>query len=311
MLVESGRIVSVETESDYEFSDQEGRLDLEVVWGYLSTEAYWGRSRSRDDFEAQIASAWRLGGVYLGDRTVGFARAISDGVAFAYLADVFILAEHRGQGLGRGLVRLMIDDSPGAGFRWLLHTDDAHGLYADFGFAAAGSTLLERAGSARREQDVVVTTCELQSVVADPADPESLRLVRAMEDEMEQLYEARKGSIHDIGASPSEMRAPDGAFIVLRADGKPVAGGGLKRWDESTCEIKRMYVEPGMRGKGVSRALLEAIENQARELGYERAYLDTGDRQPAAERLYASSGYLEIPDYNGNTLARHWYEKAL
>jgi GNAT superfamily N-acetyltransferase len=141
----------VKPDTDYEFSDQRGRLDLDVVWGYLSTDAYWGRWRSRGDFDAQVASAWRLGGVYLGDQTIGFARAISDGVSFAYLADLFILAEHRGQGLGRGLVRLMIDDGPGAGFRWLLHTDDAHALYADFGFVAPDSTLLERAGSPANE----------------------------------------------------------------------------------------------------------------------------------------------------------------
>ena len=75
---------------------------------------------------------------------VGFARATSDGVALAYLADVFIVPEHRGQGLGRAVVSAMIENGPGADFRWLLHTADAHGLYADFGFAPPDSTLLER-----------------------------------------------------------------------------------------------------------------------------------------------------------------------
>lgn len=156
-----------------------------------------------------------------------------------------------------------------------------------------------------------MSTHELQKSVTDPAGDEALRLVRAMEEEIESLYADREGSIHEIGASPAEMSAPNGAFVVIRADGIAVAGGGLKRWDEVSCEIKRMYVEPEMRGKGVSRVLLEAIEEQARELGYSRALLDTGDHQPAAERLYASAGYVEIPDYNGNRVARHWYEKAL
>ena len=77
-------------------------------------------------------------------RQVGFARAVSDGVAFAYLADVFIAPEARGAGLGKELVATMIDRGPGAGFRWTLHTADAHGLYRKFGFAEPDHTYLER-----------------------------------------------------------------------------------------------------------------------------------------------------------------------
>src|ERR1700733_8915693 len=89
----------------YELDDDPGRIDRDAVWQFLSTEAYWGRTRSRADFEAQLASAWRVVGAYetATGRQVGFARAISDGVAFAYLSDVFILAGARGGGLGRGL----------------------------------------------------------------------------------------------------------------------------------------------------------------------------------------------------------------
>lgn len=78
---------------------------------------------------------------------VGFARAVSDGVALAYLADVFVLPGHRGRGLGRRLVTVMIDEGPGGHYRWLLHTVDAHRLYAGFGFAAPDDTLLERPGA--------------------------------------------------------------------------------------------------------------------------------------------------------------------
>ena len=72
---------------------------------------------------------------------VGFARAISDGVGYAYLADVFIDKDHRGQGLGVELVDTMIDRGPGATFRWTLHTSDAHGLYERFGFTPTGPDL--------------------------------------------------------------------------------------------------------------------------------------------------------------------------
>ena len=131
---------------EYELDDAPGRVDPDAVWDFLSTQAYWGRYRTRTDFEAQLASAWRVVGVYemSTGRQVGFARAVSDGVAFAYLADVFIAPEARGAGLGKELVATMIDRGPGAGFRWTLHTADAHGLYRKFGFAEPDHTYLER-----------------------------------------------------------------------------------------------------------------------------------------------------------------------
>jgi ribosomal protein S18 acetylase RimI-like enzyme len=75
---------------------------------------------------------------------VGFARAVTDGVAFVYLADVYVLAEHRGQGLGVELVREMVENGPYAQLTWLLHTRDAHELYRRFGFADPGERAMER-----------------------------------------------------------------------------------------------------------------------------------------------------------------------
>ena len=131
--------------ASYDVDTDPERVDLDTVWEFLATEAYWGRWRSRDDVESQVRSAWRVVGVYEPNGVmVGFARAVSDGVALAYLADLFVVPDHRGRGLGRRLVSAMIDDGPGAGYRWLLHTADAHQLYAGFGFAPPDHTLLER-----------------------------------------------------------------------------------------------------------------------------------------------------------------------
>ncbi|HEY8475157.1 MAG TPA: GNAT family N-acetyltransferase [Natronosporangium sp.] len=133
------------TIAGYQFDDDPARVDRDVVWRFLSTEAYWHRWRSRDDVERQLDSAWRVVGCYTETGAmVGFARAFSDRVAVAYLADVFVLPDHRGKGLGTGLVAAMIEDGPGADFRWLLHTADAHGLYQKFGFTAPDHTVLER-----------------------------------------------------------------------------------------------------------------------------------------------------------------------
>ena len=136
----------------YVIDDDPALVDRDAAWRFLSTEAYWGRWRPRDVLDAQIAAAWRVVGAYAEDSEggavtggmVGFARAFSDGAATAYLADVYVLPEHRGRGLAATIVRLMVDDGPGAEFRWMLHTADAHGLYARFGFAPPDPTYLER-----------------------------------------------------------------------------------------------------------------------------------------------------------------------
>jgi len=99
--------------------------------------------------QAQTDGAWRVVGAYqcTDGAMVGFARAVSDGVAVAYLADVFVGPAARGIGLGAALVEAMVERGPGRGFRWMLHTKDAHGLYRKFGFTAPPRTYLERPSS--------------------------------------------------------------------------------------------------------------------------------------------------------------------
>jgi GNAT superfamily N-acetyltransferase len=127
----------------YELDDDPARVDLEAVWAFLSTEAYWGRDRTRELVERQVAGAARVVGLYHEGRQVGFARIWSDGQK-AYLADVYVLREHRGRGLGVELVRAAVDEGPQRDLRWMLHTSDAHGLYEKFGFGPPSDGLLER-----------------------------------------------------------------------------------------------------------------------------------------------------------------------
>jgi N-acetyltransferase len=129
---------------EYEIDDEPGRVDADAAVEFLTTLAYWGRWRGADDIKAQIRDSWRVVGAYdAAGNMVGFARAAGDG-ANAYLADVYVLPEHRGAGLGKALVRAMVEEGPGAGVRWMLHTQDAHGLYRQFGFAGADGRYLER-----------------------------------------------------------------------------------------------------------------------------------------------------------------------
>lgn len=119
---------------------------MEAVWRFLSSEAYWNRWRTREIVAGQIRTAWRVVGAYADGSQVGFARAQSDGHALAYLGDVYVLREHRGRGLGLEILREMIENGPGRDFRWLLHTADAHTLYAQLGFRQPPATLMQRPG---------------------------------------------------------------------------------------------------------------------------------------------------------------------
>lgn len=129
-----------------ELTDNPERVDVEALWDFLSTTAYWGRWRDETAVRNQVAGAWRVVTAHLDGNMVGFARALSDGVGLAYLADVYVLPEVRGLGVGHALIRLMVDDGPGRDFRWMLHTLDAHSLYAAFGFVEPPDTYLERPG---------------------------------------------------------------------------------------------------------------------------------------------------------------------
>ena len=125
----------------YTISDDPGLLDLDMVHRYLATESYWARGIPRETVERAARHSLCFG-VYhhgaLGEiAQVGFARVLSDRATIAYLADVFILTEHRGRGLSKRLLRTIFAHPELQGLRrWALATRDAHGLYRQFGFAA-------------------------------------------------------------------------------------------------------------------------------------------------------------------------------
>ena len=139
-------------------------------------------------------------------------------------------------------------------------------------------------------------------------DSVARELVAAMVDEMGSLYEP---GLARSPIAPEELSPPGGGFVVLWEDGRAVAGGGVKRLDVRACEIKRMYVAPDARGRGLGSALLAALEDMARDLGYAVARLDTGAKQPGVRRMYEDAGYASVPDYNGNPYAAFWGEKQL
>jgi ribosomal protein S18 acetylase RimI-like enzyme len=128
----------------FELDDDPERIDVDAVHGFLCNEAYWARGRPRETVARLIREADRVVGVYADGRQIGFARAFTDGVAIAYLADVYVLPEFRGRGLGVELVREMVENGPYADVKWLLHTTDAHDLYRKIGFGEPSEKVLER-----------------------------------------------------------------------------------------------------------------------------------------------------------------------
>lgn len=115
-----------------------------------------------------------------------------------------------------------------------------------------------------------------------------------------------------VPAPPEELDPPDGRFLVASVDGRPVGCGGVRRIADGVAEVKRMWVDPAFRGRGVGRRLLEALEVAARdELGCTRVRLDTSDHLRAAVGLYRAAGFREVEPYNDNAYATLWFEKRL
>ena len=128
----------------YELDDDPARIDRDAAHAYLGFDAYWSAGRSRERQDALIDASVRVVGLYRDGRQVGFARAVDcDAAGFMYLADVYVLEECRGRGLGVELVREMVENGPFADRRWILHTRDAHSLYEKLGFGP-NERLMER-----------------------------------------------------------------------------------------------------------------------------------------------------------------------
>lgn len=128
-----------------ELDDDPGRIDVDAVHRFLSEDSYWAKGRPRETVQRLVREAARVVGLYGSDGSqLGFARVVSDSVAVAYLADVYVHPDARGRGLGVELVREAVENGSLGGVTWFLHTDDAHGLYERFGFVTPSGRVLER-----------------------------------------------------------------------------------------------------------------------------------------------------------------------
>lgn len=129
-------------------------------------------------------------------------------------------------------------------------------------------------------------------------------VVQAMVEQVQQTYVERYGGRDDTPVDAAEFAPPRGGFVVARLDGEVAGMGGWRLRaaaarvpGDRPAEIKRMYVRPHLRGRGVARRVLAWIEETAREAGADWLVLETGDRQPEAVRLYLSAGFTPVPPF--------------
>ena len=125
------------------------------------------------------------------------------------------------------------------------------------------------------------------------ADPVAQDLVERVQQEYVVRYGGRDAAVVD----PAEFSPPLGLFLVVEAGGVPAGCGGWRAHDDGAAEIKRMYVEPAFRRRGIAAQVLAELERTAAAAGHRRLLLNSGERQPEALALYARAGYTPVAGY--------------
>jgi DNA-binding MarR family transcriptional regulator/GNAT superfamily N-acetyltransferase len=168
----------------------------------------------------------------------------------------------------------------------------------------------ELVAAMRTVQRLLVTgTIEIRTV--DPGDPDARRSIRAYFAELDRRSDSRFDPAAGISAEPHELVPPAGRFLIAYLRGEPVGCGAVKHHPGAPSEIKRMWVAESARGLGIARRLLEELERWAIRSGASSARLETNRALVEAIALYRSAGYVEVPPFNDEPFAHHWFEKQL
>jgi DNA-binding MarR family transcriptional regulator/predicted GNAT family N-acyltransferase len=149
--------------------------------------------------------------------------------------------------------------------------------------------------------------------VADPAHPDAQHCLRAYFAELDRRFDAGFDAARSNPAPDDELRPPTGLMLVARLGAEPVGCGALlfEAGTDAVCEIKRMWVSAAVRGTGLGRRLLGELERHAAAAGARTLRLETNRTLVEAIALYRSVGYAEVPAFNDETYAHHWFEKRL
>jgi DNA-binding MarR family transcriptional regulator/GNAT superfamily N-acetyltransferase len=173
------------------------------------------------------------------------------------------------------------------------------------------STQRTRLVAAMAEVHRLLQLAGLQIERVDPASPAARWCVGQYFDELNRRFDSGFDPVASLSADDRDLVPPRGAFLVASVDGEPVACGAVKAVSPGVGSLKRMWVAGTVRGLGIGRRVLEALETQARELGMTTVRLETNQTLHEAIRLYRSAGFREVARFSSDPYAHHWFEKSL
>ncbi|MES4908952.1 MULTISPECIES: helix-turn-helix domain-containing GNAT family N-acetyltransferase [unclassified Streptomyces] len=173
------------------------------------------------------------------------------------------------------------------------------------------ATQRARLVTAMAEVDRLLTAATVTVEVVDPDHPDAQHCLRSYFTELQERFDTGFDPARSLLPDAGELRPPRGLFLVARLHGEPVGCAGLKLPPTAPAEIKRMWVAPHTRGLGLARRFLAELETRAAEHGRDVLRLDTNKALDAAIGLYHSFGFQEVPAFNDEPYAHHWFEKRI
>jgi len=169
----------------------------------------------------------------------------------------------------------------------------------------------ERLVDSMRTVQRLLTAAAVEIRDVDPAGSDARQCLRAYVGELNQRWEAGFDPTAGVSAEPHELTPPAGCFLIAYLHGEPIGCGGVKHLPGGPSDIKRMWVSPAARGLGLGRRLLGELEQRVLASGASVARLETNQVLAEAIGLYRSAGYREVPAFNDEPFAHHWFEKPL
>jgi DNA-binding MarR family transcriptional regulator/GNAT superfamily N-acetyltransferase len=169
----------------------------------------------------------------------------------------------------------------------------------------------QRLVAAMAEVEQLLTAGLVEIADADPAGPDGRHCLEAYFAELGRRFDAGFDLTHSHGDADDDLHPPQDVFVVARLRGEPVGCGGLKLRPRNPAELRRMWVSDAVRGLGIGRRLLGELEARAEAAGARSVRLETNRSLTEAIALYRASGYDEIPAFNDEVYAHHWFEKSL
>jgi len=161
------------------------------------------------------------------------------------------------------------------------------------------------------EVERLLRASQVTLAVEDPTTPDARWCVEQYFAELDTRFEAGFDPRKSIPADAHDMVPPRGELVVARLHDRPIGCGALKFHHRAPAELKRMWVDPQARGLGLGRRLLSELERHARKAGARAVRLETNRTLKEAIQLYRSAGYREVPAFNEEPYAHHWFEKRL